>query len=272
MKVALVTGAGSGIGLATALGFLRSDVAVVAVGRNESKLAKLQANPENNRDLVASIAVDVTADDAPGRAVALAMARFGRLDYLVNNAGMGSPTPVHETDDAALDNNLNLMLRAPFRFCREALKVMEAGSSIVNVASTYALVGGLRGGPYSAAKAGLLGLSTHMACQYGNAGIRTNVVAPGVIPTDMTFHRLDDERFRRMNYEMTPSQGWGTVDDVANAILFLCSDQARWINGQVLAVDGGWSTTKYLSENALTEERIKSIPQFTHSGRAPKQT
>lgn len=267
MKVALITGAGSGIGLATALAFLREGTAIVAIGRSETKLARLKAHSENTQDMVATLSVDVTNDDAPARSVALAMSRFGRLDYLINNAGIGSPTPVHETDDAALDKNLNIMLRTPFRYCREALTVMQAGGAIVNVSSTYALLGGLRGGAYSAAKSGLHGLSAHMAAQYGNIGIRTNVVAPGVIPTEMTMHRLEDERFRRMNYEMTPAQGWGTADDVANAIVFLCSDKARWINGQVLAVDGGWSTTKFLSENALTEERIKSAPQFTHSGR-----
>jgi NAD(P)-dependent dehydrogenase (short-subunit alcohol dehydrogenase family) len=217
--------------------------------------------------MVATLAIDVTQDDAPERAVALAMSRFGRLDYLVNNAGVGSPKPVHETDDAMLDRSLDLMLRAPFRFIRQALTVMQSGSSIVNVSSTYALLGGLRGGAYSAAKAGLTGLTTHVACQYGSSGIRCNAVAPGVIPTDMTRHRLQDEGFRRMNYDMTPAEGWGTADDVAAMIVFLCSDQARWVNGQVIAIDGGWSSTKFLSEMALTAQRTEVAPSFTHSGK-----
>jgi NAD(P)-dependent dehydrogenase (short-subunit alcohol dehydrogenase family) len=263
MKVALITGAGSGIGLATALAFLRAGVAVVGVGRRAERLAALEAQAET----VATLAADITAEDAPERAVALAITRFGRLDYLVNNAGAGSPKPVHETDDALLDRTLDLMLRAPFRLTRSALAVMGSGGSIVNVSSTYALVGGLRGGAYSAAKAGLLGLTSHVACQYGNAGIRCNAVAPGVIPTEMTAHRLQDEGFRRMNHDMTPAQGWGTAEDVANVIEFLCSERGRWINGQVIAVDGGWSATKFLSEAALTAQRIETPPGFTHSGK-----
>jgi NAD(P)-dependent dehydrogenase (short-subunit alcohol dehydrogenase family) len=270
MKVSLITGAGSGIGLATALAFLRAGDAVVGVGRAREKLDALVREAGSHADRVATLAIDVTQDDAPERAVALAIERFGRLDYLVNNAGVGSPKPVHETDDATLDRMLGLMLRAPFRFIRQALTVMQSGSCIVNVSSTYALLGGLRGGAYSAAKAGLTGLTTHVACQYGSSGIRCNAVAPGVIPTDMTRHRLEDEGFRRMNYDMTPAEGWGTVEDVASMIVFLCSDQGRWVNGQVIAVDGGWSTTKFLTEAALTAQRTIVPPTFSHSGRKPK--
>jgi NAD(P)-dependent dehydrogenase (short-subunit alcohol dehydrogenase family) len=267
MKVALITGAGTGIGLATALRFLQAGVAVVGVGRRQEKLSDLQRQADGQPGAVATLAADITQDDAPGRAVALALSQFGRLDYLVNNAGAGSPKPVHETDDQMLDSTLDLMLRAPFRLTREVLEVMPSGGAVVNVSSTYAILGGLRGGAYSAAKAGLLGLTSHVACQYGSSGIRCNAVAPGVIPTDMVAHRLHDEGFRRMNYDMTPAQGWGSAADVANVIVFLCSDQALWINGQVIAVDGGWSSTKFLTETALTAQRTEVPPSFSHAGR-----
>jgi meso-butanediol dehydrogenase / (S,S)-butanediol dehydrogenase / diacetyl reductase len=270
MRVALITGAGSGIGLATARRFLADGVAVVGIGRDSAKLAELERVGAEAGGQVACLSLDITQDDAPARAVAFAVSRFGRLDHLVNNAGVGSPAPVHETDDASLDYFLNLMLRAPFRLAREALKVFESGASIVNVSSTYANVGGLRGGAYSAAKAGLQGLTLHLACQYGSAGIRSNAVAPGVVPTAMTAHRLDDERFQRMNDDMTPSPRRGTVDDIAQAIVFLASPAAGWINGQVLAVDGGWSSTKFLSEDALLAQRVPVASTWTHSGRLPK--
>jgi NAD(P)-dependent dehydrogenase (short-subunit alcohol dehydrogenase family) len=97
----------------------------------------------------------------------------------------------------------------------------------------------------------------HIAAQYGAAGIRCNAVAPGVIPTPMTHHRLEDERFRKMNIEMTPSQRMGSVDDIASTVTFLCSQGASFINGQTIVVDGGWSTTKYLSDFALSSEWVK---------------
>lgn len=254
MTVALITGAGTGIGRATALRFAGAGVAVVGVGRRTEPLARLELDAEPGR--IATLAADITAHDTPAQAVALAMSRFGRLDYLVNNAGAGSPKPLHESDDAFIDASLDLMLRAPLRLTREALSVMTSGSAIVNVSSTFGLVGGLRAGAYAAVKAGLIGLTRHLAVQYGSQGIRSNAVAPGVIATEMTEGRLDDERVRRMNVEMTPAQGWGEAEDVAAAICFLCSADARWINGQVLAVDGGWSSTKFLSRDALTAIRL----------------
>lgn len=270
MRVALITGASTGFGLATALAFLREGVAVVGVARDPGKLARMEAACAEMAAPLATLALDVTDDAAPERAVGLAMERFGRLDHLVNNAGIGSPKPVHETDDETLDLYLGLMLRAPFRMCREALTAFGDAATIVNVSSTYGILGGLRGGAYSAAKAGLIGLTRHMAAQYGAAGVRSNAVAPGVIRTPMTEGRTELDSVKRMNDEMTPAPRMGTPEDVAQAILFLSSSVSGWINGQVLAVDGGWTTTKYLSERALTAERVFVEPGFTHSGRTKK--
>lgn len=262
MRVALITGASSGIGLATAKAFLATGVAVVGVSRGADKLADMQRDCAGLAAPLATVALDVMADDAPTLAVRFTLERFGRLDHLVNNAGIGSPKAVHATDDTTLDYFLNLMLRSPFRFAREALPAFGDSATIVNVTSTYALLGGLNGGAYSAAKAGLIGLTTHMAAQYGSAGVRSNAVAPGVIPTPMTAGRLENERVRRLNTEMTPMppDRWGTAEDVAQAIVFLSSPASRWINGQVLAVDGGWSSTKYLSEPALAAARLPAAP------------
>ncbi|MCB1464116.1 MAG: SDR family oxidoreductase [Nitratireductor sp.] len=268
----MITGASSGIGLATTRTFLENGVAVVGVARDPKKLARAAENLKCLPAPFSVIALDVTADDAPARAVTHALDTFGRLDHLVNNAGIGSPLPVHETDDATLDRFLGIMLRAPFRLAREALAAFGDEATIVNVSSTYSILGGLRGGAYSAAKAGLNGLTLHMAAQYGSAGIRSNAVAPGVIPTPMTEHRLKLEAFRRLNYDMTPAARWGTPQDVAAAIWFLSSPASGWINGQVLAVDGGWTSTKFLTEEALSAPREKMAPDWTHSGRPPKKS
>ena len=249
----MVTGAGSGIGLATAKQLYGMGMAVVGVGRSADKLDAL-ARELGDPQRVATLSIDITADDAPQAIVQLALARFGRIDYLINNAGIGSPKPLHETDDATLDHFLGVMLRAPFRIARDVIAHMQPGSAIINVTSTYAVVGGRRGGAYSAAKGGLTALTLHMACEYGAQGIRANCVAPGVTMTDMVRERLNDKAFRRANIGTTPNTRLGTVDDVASTIAFLCSPGGAFINGQTIVVDGGWSSTKYLSPEILNAD------------------
>ena len=117
---------------------------------------------------------------------------------------------------------------------------------------------GRRGGAYSAAKGGLDALTKHIACDYGPQGIRANCVAPGVTMTDMVRHRFEDEMFKRVNVETTPFPRLGEVEDVASTIAFLCSPGATFINGQTIVVDGGWTSTKYLSPRALTTTWVEA--------------
>lgn len=252
-KVAIVTGASSGIGFRCATMLAEAGMAVLGVGRDERRLAELQAA---GGDSVHTLAVDLVDDDAPRHIVDTAVSRWGHVDFLINNAGVGSPKPLHETDDESLDYFLGLMLRAPFRLSRDVLPHMPSGSAIINVTSTFAVVGGLRGGAYSAAKGGLTALTNHIACQYGAQGIRCNAVAPGVTLTPMVATRLEDDRFRKINTEMTPHTRLGTVDDIASTVAFLCSPGGSFINGQTIVVDGGWSSTKFLSDFALTSQWV----------------
>src|SRR6478752_1339857 len=259
MQVAIVTGASSGIGFGTGLKLAGTGMSVLGTGRDEARLAELSKAAVEagiDADRFATLSVDLTADDGPGQIVDTAMKRWGRIDFLVNNAGIGSPKPLHETDDDTLDHFLGIMLRAPFRLARDVIPHMKSGSGIVNVTSTFAVIGGLRGGAYSAAKGGLAALTTHIACQYGPQGIRCNAVAPGVTITPMVEHRLEDERFRKINTEMTPYPRLGRVEDIASTIAFLCSDGGSFINGQTIVVDGGWTSTKYLSDFALSSEWV----------------
>jgi NAD(P)-dependent dehydrogenase (short-subunit alcohol dehydrogenase family) len=254
-QVAIVTGASSGIGFGCATTLAGAGIAVLGTGRDAGRLAELE-KAVGDAERIATLAADLTDDDAPARIVEAAVARWGRIDFLINNAGVGSPKPLHETTDADLDQFLGLMLRAPFRMARDVLPHMRAGSAIINVTSTFAVVGGLRGGAYSAAKGGLTALTTHIACQYGPEGIRCNAVAPGVTVTPMVEHRLTDERFRKINTEMTPHQRLGRVEDIASTVAFLCSPGGSFINGQTIVVDGGWSSTKYLSDFALNSDWV----------------
>jgi meso-butanediol dehydrogenase/(S,S)-butanediol dehydrogenase/diacetyl reductase len=254
--VAVVTGASAGIGDAIARRLAAGGFRIVAIARRRDRLEQL-ARDLSTTTHIETLAADVTAADTPERAVELATRSFGRLDCLVNNAGSGKWAAVHETDDGMLNEVIEISLKAPFRFCRAALRVMGPGSSIINVGSVFGLVGGLNGGIYCAVKAGLIGLTQTLAAQYGANGIRANLVAPGVIKTDMTKDYWDAPAFQRINQEMTPFNREGTTEDVANAVFFLASSQGSYINGQTLALDGGWSTTKYLSYPALVCRRVE---------------
>ncbi len=255
MQVAIITGAGSGIGLATAKMMHDGGMAIIGVGRDPAKLESL-AKAIGRTDRLLTLSTDLTASEAPQSIVAATLERFGGIDFLVNNAGIGNPRPLDETDDAMLDHFLDIMLRAPFRLCREVIGHMAPGSGVVNVTSTFAMIGGKRGGAYSAAKGGLKSLTEHMACEYGPRGIRSNCVAPGVTMTAMVRHRFADETFKRVNVETTPYPRLAEAEDVAATIAFLCSPGAEMINGQSIVIDGGWTRTKYLSPRALTSDWI----------------
>lgn len=253
--VVLVTGASAGIGEAIVRRFAAGGFRIVAVARRGALLDQIATSLKETAE-VATLAIDVTASGASDAAVKFAIDRFGRLDCLVNNAGSGKWAPVHLTDDEAIDEVTEISLKAPFRFCRAALAVMGPGSSIVNIGSVFGMVGGLDGGIYCAVKAGLIGLTQTLAVQYGAKGIRSNLVAPGVIKTDMTKDYWDAAPFQRINQEMTPFDREGTPEDVANTVYFLASPEGSYINGQSIALDGGWATTKFLRADAMMAVRV----------------
>jgi meso-butanediol dehydrogenase / (S,S)-butanediol dehydrogenase / diacetyl reductase len=249
-QTAIVTGAAGGIGEAIVRKLGEQGVAVVGTGRDEAKLKAL-ADAVSATMQFSYIVADITSPDAPKTIVDHTLKTFGKLTYLVNNAGSGVWAPVHLTTDAMLDEVIDISLKAPFRLCREVLPHMGMGSSIVTIGSTFGIMGGLDGGIYCAVKSGLTGLTQTMAAQYGEQGIRANVVAPTVVRTPMTEAAWDYPSFQRINQGLTPFYRDCVPDDVANAVAFLCSDKGEFINGQVIAIDGGWSTTRMINSRFL---------------------
>lgn len=249
-KVAIVTGAAGGIGEACVRRLGAKGVKVLGTGRNAAKLGALKEALAGAMTFD-FVAADVTADEAPSMIVDGAVKRFGRLDILVNNAGSFNFGPVDQTTDEMLDEVLDISLRAPFRLCREALARMGKGGSILFIGSTWGLYGTPGGGAYSTVKAGQIGLMQTMAAEYGPRGIRSNYVAPTVVRTEMTDAFWDLDFFRRTNHELTPLQRDCTAADIGNMVAFLASDEAGFVNGQTIAVDGGISTTRYVAPEAV---------------------
>ena len=249
-KVAIVTGAAGGIGEACVRALGAKGVKVLGTGRSADKLQALKEELAGSVEFD-FVAVDVTADDAPEKIVNGAIEKFGRLDILVNNAGSFNFGPVDQTSDEMLDEVLDISLRAPFRLCREALKHMGQGSSIQFIGSTWGIYGTPGGGAYSTVKAGQIGLMQTMAAEYGRRGIRTNYVAPSVVRTGMTDAFWDLDFFRRTNHELTPIERDCTAEDIGNMVAFLASDEAGFVNGQTIAVDGGISTTRFVAPEAV---------------------
>jgi meso-butanediol dehydrogenase / (S,S)-butanediol dehydrogenase / diacetyl reductase len=248
--VAIVTGAAGGIGEAIVRALGAQGIAVVGTGRNDAKLQALGDALAGSMTF-SHVATDITADDAPKTIVDHTLKTFGRLTYLVNNAGAGVWAPVHTTTDAMMNEVIDISLKAPFRLCREVLPHMGMGCGIVTIGSTFGIMGGMDGGIYCAVKSGLTGLTQTMAAQYGEQGIRANIVAPTVVRTPMTDAAWDYPAFQRINQGLTPFHRDCVPEDVANAVAFLCSDKSGFINGQVLAVDGGWSTTRMINARFL---------------------
>jgi NAD(P)-dependent dehydrogenase (short-subunit alcohol dehydrogenase family) len=242
-KVALITGAGGGIGHAIAKLFVEHGATVAAISLHEESLRKWR-----NVTNVLPIRADICNSDDIDRMVDDVQSQLGRLDIVCNVAGINDLCyPLDETSDERWDRVLNLDLKAPFRICRRVIKgmVAQGGGVILNVGS-YAAVRGNHGPSYTAAKAGLTGLSLSIAVGYANKGIRCNVINPGGVRTDIGTHSGGDYHPRgiKMFRDIVanfPVPWVCQPEDIAPIALFLCSDEAKHVNGAVVAADGGMS-------------------------------
>jgi NAD(P)-dependent dehydrogenase (short-subunit alcohol dehydrogenase family) len=248
-KSTVVTGAGAGIGQAIALRFASEGANVLAVDLVADGLSQTRASSRGSSGNLIALVVDVSWDEAPELIVSKAIEGFGGIDVLINNAGIGGAHSVGETSDEEWDRFFNVNLKSAFRLSRAVLPEMKTrgGGRIVNISSVYGLIGYPRSSAYSASKAGLAALTRQMAADYGCYGINVNAIAPGVIETGMTIDRIqNDTWYQKIMCEATPVGRVGTPADIAGAAFFLCSEDASFICGHVLIVDGGWLATRYL--------------------------
>ncbi len=247
-RVAVVTGAGSGIGRATTLQLLREGANVVAVDRNGEDVEET-TRQGNGPGRAVALQCDVTSEDAPSRILERSSEVCGPPDILVNNAGVGDARPAHLTEDDNFDGFIDVNVRALFRLSRESVKAMRAanrGGCIVNIASIFGITGFRGSSAYSAAKSAVIGLTRNMAADYGLDGIRVNAVAPGIIATPLTAERLaTNPWFVDALVGGTPLRRPGRAEEIAAAVAFLCSADASYISGHTLVVDGGYSATHF---------------------------
>ena len=237
-KTAIVTGAGSGIGLAVAEAFVREGTNVVLNGRTEDKLARAAARI-GRPDQLAIVAGDITRAETAQRIVGAATERFGRVDVLVNNAGTFQSKPFTDYTVEELDAFLGY-LRGTFVLSQAAVRQMRTqggGGAIVNIGTILAS-NGVHAFPSSApiaAKGGVTALTKNLSVELASENIRINAVAPGVVPTPL-YGELTDEQLKGL-HGMQPLGRYGTPKDIAEAVLYLAN--ASWVTGVILPVDGG---------------------------------
>ena len=239
-RVSMVTGASRGIGRATACVLAGAGSDLVLIGRDEAALREVDEAVRAAGRTALVVVADVADNDAPARAVRAALEHFGRLDILVNNAGIHSAATIEAVDDSTWEAVLAVNLSSAYRFCRESFGPMrERGCGrIINIASITAQTGGVSGSvAYSAAKGGMLALTRTLARDGAKYGITANAVAPGQIDTGMS-RAMDPEALRRVEAAI-PLGRLGTPEEIAYAVLFLASDEAGYITGTTLDVNGG---------------------------------
>ena len=236
-RVALVTGAGRGLGAAASLALAQAGAEVLLLSRTPSELEKIQSEINGAGGRARVIVCDVTDN----RQFSSEIDRLERLHILVNNAGMNIPEPFVEVSEDHLDQMLALNVRAAFLVAQAAARKMSAGGAIINITSQMGHVGAERRTVYCMTKHAIEGLTKAMAVELAPRNIRVNSIAPTFLETPMTASFFADTEFRNWVLSRIPLGRLGRMDEVAGAIVFLASPAASLITGTSLLVDGGWT-------------------------------
>ena len=243
-KVALITGAGRGIGAATARLFAQEGAAVVLAARSADEVNQVAAAITADGGTALAVATDVADADAMRALVTQTVATYGRLDVAVNNAGVAlGNKPLTEVSEELFDQTIAVNLKGVFLALKYEIPAMLAngGGAIVNMSSTVGLVGSNAGiAPYIASKHGVVGLTKAAALEYAAQRIRVNAIAPGTTATSVNEHWLGNSQIRERIIATIPVGRVGEPRDVAEAALWLCSDASSYLTGVILPVDGGF--------------------------------
>ena len=237
-KVAIITGAGSGIGKETALLFAKEGAKVVVADMNETAGEETAAQIRENGEGF-FIKLDVSNREQAKQVVKITLEKYGRIDILINNAGIVQDAFLSKMTEEQWDKVIDVNLKGVFNCSQAVVEVMmnQGKGVIINTSSIVGLNGNVGQVNYAATKAGLIGMTKTLAKELGKKGIRVNAVAPGFIATPMTSNV--PEKILEMMKEKTPLRRLGEPKDIANAYLYLASDDANFVNGAVLSVDGG---------------------------------
>jgi len=262
-KVAVITGASSGIGAASARRFVEEGAKVV-VADVQTELGEQVVSELGDAARFAQC--DVTDEAAIAAAVDLATATWGRLDVMFNNAGVvGAVGPVADTEAAAWARTIDILLTSVFYGCKHAARVMvpQGSGSIISTSSAAGILGGLGPHAYTASKAGVIALTKSVAAELGPQGVRCNAIAPGAIPTALTAHAMSGDVNDLDAVAESSRQRYGRASDaldIANAALYLASDEAGYVNGHTLVVDYGRTTNGGSTRFAGSSAGMVGIP------------
>lgn len=246
-QVAIVTGCSTGLGVQMAEALASQGAKIVAVARRQNKIDEVAASIAEKFGVeTLAVRCDITDTEAVDAMVDTVLAKFGRVDVLINNAGTGAVAPAEDITDEQFSNEMNIDLFGSFRVARAVAKkamIPAKYGRIINIASMYGLVGNKICGsaPYHAAKGGVVNMTRALAAEWGKYGITVNAICPGYFYTDLTRDTLNSEFFQQNAKTMIPEERYGETGELDTAAIFLASPASTYVTGVNLPVDGGYT-------------------------------